>query len=322
MNLDFIGTDYPSLTEVGKYIAKVILDILVKKEHILYDFVLFLGINSDGSLKSAEDIRSKCPHILFFARVCCLFLLGVEKDSLGEDWLLLFESDDSSTSVSELQLLMGYLKSIGDVSTLVPSILWVRSSTGVMDFKTIVIDEVVITLNDLQKGIQAVLKQITLVVDDLLQGYQMPKFNLQYTDSLRNLNFGKSFESAAIKEDYQRMSTNPMWYSKFMKDGRWDITKCNVWIEKCDRLGLYLLFATHLVYGQPARASELEKMTVRNDLLTQRSIFVIDEKICLVQGYHKALGRTGKSRFIPRFLDKCTSKNFVFYQAFLRNWQQ
>jgi hypothetical protein len=321
LDVEFIRNN-PTITEISLQISKIMLNILVNKEHTLYEFILFLGISPDGTVKSPEDIRSKCPHILFFARVCCLYLYTEEKSALPDKWIELFESEITFSAISELQMLMGYLQSQGDASALIPTIIWKSNANGVMDFKSIVIDEASISLDQLRLGIQSVSNKISDLCIALLGGYRLKEINLGYLDTFRNTEFAKSFESLEMIQEYDRVITSWEWYSKFISQTSWDIPSCNRWIDMCDELAQALLFLIHLIYGQPARATELEKMLVRNDKHLQRSMFIIDQKVCLVQGYHKAQGQSLKRRYIPRFLDKRTSKVFVSYQAFFRKWQE
>jgi hypothetical protein len=49
---------------------------------------------------------------------------------------------------------MGFLQSVGDISALTPTILWKRNALNEMDFKTLQIDDIIVTTSNLQQGIQ------------------------------------------------------------------------------------------------------------------------------------------------------------------------
>jgi hypothetical protein len=299
-----------------------VIDQLVNKKENLYDFVLFLGVNPNGSIQNAENIRSRIPHVLFFTRICCMYMKLMQDDNLPSHWLEFFESESPEGIISSLQMLMGYLQSVGDVSTLVSSIFWKRNKDGILDYREIVIDQTTVSLDQLKQGIQNAIQDANSLTQQLFDSYQVPEISLNYTDNVTNTEFGSSFESNDILSQYDEIVHDINWINRFTDNNTWNHTFCNIWIQKSDKLGACLLFLVHLTYGQPARATELARMQQTNSGQIQRSIFVLDQKVCLVQGYHKAQSLTGQERYIPRFLGTQLSKLLVIYLAFIKRWQQ
>jgi hypothetical protein len=74
-------------------IGKKIADIVINKGRDIYDFVLLLGIRTDDSLRSPQEIRSNIPHILFYIRICICYVKSKASDYLPQDWLKLFDPD-------------------------------------------------------------------------------------------------------------------------------------------------------------------------------------------------------------------------------------
>jgi hypothetical protein len=301
--------------------SKKIVDVLVQKSNIIYDFTLLLGVKSDGTLRTAQMIRNNIPHVLFYIRICAKYLEIKEKQYMPEDWLSFFSSVDPTSSISTLQRLMRYLESFG-TEGLEESIFWKRNKENIMDFMEIQIQDVSISLNQLREGVQRVSQEADILIEKLLMDQVILDINLDYADSLRDTKPGTSFESPQLKKLVSNILLNNHWINNFRIGDRWNKQIVSNWIKDCDKLGEILLFLTHLVYGQPARGSELSHMQLLNSKIIQRSLFIVDKQVCLVQGYHKARGVTGQDRYIPRFLDQRSSKQMVIYQGFLRKWQE
>jgi hypothetical protein len=316
------ANDDDAIRSASLILAKLFLVQLKNKKQELYDFVLFLGVDPQGTIQSAEAIRSRIPHVIFFARICLMYLKLENQDILPSNWISYFESSNMEETISSLQMLMGYLKSVGDVSALSSSIFWKRNIKGILDYTELIIDRTTVTLDILRQGISNTLNEAENLIEKLYENYSIPQINLDYIDQITNLEYGSSLESEEMIDQYQSMVHDTAWINKFVRNGVWDQTICNSWIETCDRLGYLLLFITHVTYGQPARGTELEAMLLCNSNQIQRSIFVLDERVCIVEGYHKAFGLTGQERYIPRFLNKKISKLLVLFLVFARKWQQ
>ncbi len=264
-------------------LSKKILDLLKDKSNVLYDFIVLLGLKSDGSLNSAPVIRHNIPHVLFYTRICVKYVDLKDNKYMPEEWLNLFSSTDPTSSIAALQRLMKYLDSFG-TEGLENNIYWKRNNQNVMDFMNIQIEDVSISLYQLREGIQKVFNEADKLVRVLFMDQEIPEINLDYSDSLRDTKAGSSFESPQLKKTFSEITNSLEWINKFRKKDNWDIKKVKSWIKDCDQLGEVLLFLTHLIYGQPARGTELSHMQLLNSKTIQRSIFIIDKQVCLVQG--------------------------------------
>jgi hypothetical protein len=202
------------------------------------------------------------------------------------------------------------------------TIYWKTNEDNVMDYQRLQIRDETVTLTQLKLGIQKAIDLAQQYVKELFAPFHVPEVSLNFGDDINSRVCGKWFISADIQKTYKQLINEKIWSSRFFTDGKWKLDICRKWIDDCDKVGSLILFITQIVYGQPARATELEQMLLRNERNTRRSVFIIDEKVCFMQAYHKARSVTGKDRYIPRFLDRKTSKMFVIFQMFLRQWQQ
>ena len=143
--------DLNDLNSTCLNISKSVFNLIASKSQQIKEFVLLLGINDNGSLQSAENIRSRIPHIIFFTRIICLYLSLKEPSILSETWLDLFESSvqQETSIIAELQLLMGYLKSVGDISSQLPSIFWETNANNHLDFLSLQIDNMSVNIDQL-----------------------------------------------------------------------------------------------------------------------------------------------------------------------------
>jgi len=316
---DFEKVSQEEIIKVGQRIANVILDILSKKEEHFYDFARLLGVKSDGTFSPASVIRKQIPHILYYVRICGVYLK--ESSQIPEDWINYYDSSIPDSPIRIIQELMSYLDKMGE-TTIASTIYWKTNEANVIDFQAIQISDVSISLDVLRNGVSRAIDNCETMLKKLFAPITPPDIDLGYCDTLNSSVPGKWFISPQMEDSYQSLVNNKIWARKFFVNETWNIEFCRKWIKLCDDLGLLILFITQVVYGQPARASELEKMRLRNEVNTRRSVFIIDKKVCFMQSYHKAQSVTGKDRFIPRFLDRKTSKMFVLFQVFIRQWQQ
>jgi hypothetical protein len=316
---DYLRVTPLELTNIARIIAEVIYEIIQKKEDYLYDFARLLGVKSDGTYLAASIIRSQIPHITYFCRICGLYVLS--EGLAATDWINDFDTSSTDSPIRSIQELMAFLDKIGD-TTVGSSIYWKSNSLNKVDYQSLQIADVTITLNDLKTGIRKAIDLSRDLMGQLFMALPVPSVDLCYMDDLNSTVPGKWFASTLLINQYKSFVNQKVWSMGFYANGEWKVDMCRNWINKCDNLGALILFISQIVYGQPARATELEKMQLRNECKTRRSVFIIDEKVCFMQGYHKARSVTGKDRFVPRFLDRNTSKLFVIFHVYLRQWQQ
>ncbi|KAJ2804839.1 hypothetical protein H4R20_002348, partial [Coemansia guatemalensis] len=92
------------------------------------------------------------------------------------------------------------------------------------------------------------------------------------------------------------------------------------WLRKADELMHYILFAIHLGYGQPARATELATLTYNNLPNFYRGLFVSKAKgaVCLSSLYWKSQQQQQRSRQVLRFVDPMLSQILCTFLAIIR----
>ena len=83
-----------------------------------------------------------------------------------------------------------------------------------------------------------------------------------------------------------------------------------------------LLTIMHLTSGQPARATEIETMTICNGANTARSIYLFDNRIMTLIGYSKTSSILRNERYIARFLPRRASQLFVIYLVIVRFYER
>jgi len=79
-----------------------------------------------------------------------------------------------------------------------------------------------------------------------------------------------------------------------------------------------LMAATHIQYGQPARARELGSVKVENSQLGLRGIFIINGRIGLVTWYDKARQKRRTSEYVIRLLPDKLSQILAQYLVYVR----
>jgi hypothetical protein len=74
----------------------------------------------------------------------------------------------------------------------------------------------------------------------------------------------------------------------------------------------------HVCSGQPARATELATLTIRNQVDNVRGVYIIKNFVATVISHSKGNSVRGSIRPIPRFLPKELSEAVISYLAIIR----
>jgi hypothetical protein len=90
--------------------------------------------------------------------------------------------------------------------------------------------------------------------------------------------------------------------------------------EKVFEFGRKLLCLIHLVYGNPARSTELVSLRWFNGQ-DQRNVFVEGDLLCLAIRYKKTIRITRNSKAVYRFLPACVS-NLIYHYILMLNTLQ
>lgn len=93
------------------------------------------------------------------------------------------------------------------------------------------------------------------------------------------------------------------------------------YIKKCSELLESLLCLCHLSSGQPARATELASMMLRNTATAVRSFYIYQGKVLLMPSYNKTNSMLQSDRPIARFLPEDLGQLFVLYLSVVRPFE-
>lgn len=90
------------------------------------------------------------------------------------------------------------------------------------------------------------------------------------------------------------------------------------WLQACQKVQQVLLACMHCSYGSPARATELETLSLTNDLHGQRNIFIHQSRIAVITRYIKTRNLQRRSRTVVRFPDVTTGELLILYLSLFR----
>ena len=123
-----------------------------------------------------------------------------------------------------------------------------------------------------------------------------------------------------------RLELSPVFTDRYVIRGTDGLTlsapRMRLYLREAWRFLEIMLTLIHLCSGQPARATEIETMTIRNGPNTARSVFLFQEHIMTVIAYNKTTSLTGHERFIARFLPKAQSKTLAVYLVVVRYFER
>ncbi|KIM92475.1 hypothetical protein OIDMADRAFT_139601, partial [Oidiodendron maius Zn] len=103
---------------------------------------------------------------------------------------------------------------------------------------------------------------------------------------------------------------------------QWADQRCKAYLARERQFLLKLMVAMHFTGGQPARSSELGSIKVRNSIVSNRNIFVINGRVAVVTTYDKSLKRRGKVEYVfrcfPDRLSQVIAQYLVYVLPFSR----
>ena len=143
---------------------------------------------------------------------------------------------------------------------------------------------------------------------------------------LRESHFYEDGNSFSLKESTMRSGLNQAFksylslvVSKLQNNGQLDSVKVESYQSVSEKLLKYMIILMHLSSGQPARATEIEQITLRNYGDFKRSLRVMGNgELLLHYQYSKNSSRSGDSKDVLRFLFKKLEKIFKIYLALIR----
>ena len=98
----------------------------------------------------------------------------------------------------------------------------------------------------------------------------------------------------------------------------WNHTTLKKWMADAQDLLRNILFLIHISSGQPARGEELSTFQIANKTTNMRSLYVINNRLCLVQTYYKMRAIHTIEQNIARFLPTRLSSLVASYLLYIR----
>jgi hypothetical protein len=102
---------------------------------------------------------------------------------------------------------------------------------------------------------------------------------------------------------------------------KFEVSQLKKWMSKASTFVDYLICLVHLSSGQPSRVTELCLYRLRNSRFSNRSVFLFDGTIALLQTYHKSLSMTTINKAISRYLPEDLSVLLINYLIFIRPFE-
>lgn len=168
----------------------------------------------------------------------------------------------------------------------------------------------------LRNCVRLLLDKVKHLLDKLLLGVECPEVSQPF-DRLRNSSpgFGLRFhENERVCRDIgllvlNRIQENPALAEKYLErvDENGPFFKIDAGMKYLDLHQQFirlLLTLIHLTYGMPARASELERLALRNSGGSLRNVYFSTGKLFILCFYNKTSSLSGQSKPIARFLPK------------------
>ena len=180
------------------------------------------------------------------------------------------------------------------------------------DFTRLTLGDSAVNINDLPLLYNGLMKDASDQFDKLTHGHNVSQPPLDVmSDNMEVSNPEYSFMDAR-KEwmqqerfrgvDYRARSEGWIIYNDEVEGPRWNIQRMRDFMEEAEALLHTLMVLIH-ISNQPARATELFTMQIRNSQNVHRSFFASDSAICWILGYSKVC--QGNSGYLFLFFNIC-----------------
>lgn len=286
--------------------------------------VAVMSIGKDGAFRPASlvgpDLAALvyCGKMIFFRHATDLASLeteGTVDGTVCEQYRILhhdYIAPANLAPVAEIINLLGWAKTLGQGESTVPDIAWSMRT----DVEEITYRHVKINIDEFKEMIKLQIFKA--------KGILMEAFNI-------NSSRWTTEEIAKISDDMSKRQRDYCFLTEtrnmamFPQKGKLDVVfkhrplysrlvrivngrllymaggKAYV-VSKAQELLNIILALFHMMGGQPARSTELMKITWKNSSTTHRNIFIFDGGLLFITDYFKGRNALGWSKFIPRFL--------------------
>ena len=103
----------------------------------------------------------------------------------------------------------------------------------------------------------------------------------------------------------------------------WNLTTVQQYLKSCDEFHELFISLLHLTVGQPLRGEEASSLLLcRTANSISRSIYWINGQLCILQRYHKGMNKSGKGRYVARFVAPEHTRLCLLYLVVIRPFQQ
>lgn len=297
-------------------------DIVVVKLIIIMSY----DVQNDSFLKT-NLLTRLLAQVIFAARLVIIF--SIQKKKIEFDKGLSFCKAGKNTPIAALWDLKNLAHKDVKSNPSSTKISWSSDNK----FTQLTIGETKLSLNDLKSFVGILIAECkSSFFEKLMMNLRCPKFDLEkFYDNRDNVDTKYSFlndnrnsyildnQQYLLHEIVKSKKLHSKYVLKYDCDKiYWNETNIRKWFNHCGRFVKNLICLIHIITGQPARASEMETYTIRNQQTQKRSLYIYEKTSCIIQYYHKTRNQTGTDRHIPRFLSKELHKLMMEYLIFVR----
>jgi len=279
------------------------------------------------TIREPNNITSICAALVYWARLFVLVSVASGMRPITE--FLYYIQDGVPTGFNALLEVMKLGKCLsGPSEGQKPNVHWINDEQSSLVCKT-----ATVTKEGLQEMASSMLVSVkgSLQVN-LFRGYDTSKVRAELEskhliDDINARTDGSWFMtrpenqlSLGPRDLLEFLGSNtcmePLWSNG--NRNTWDDDRVKIWLMECDEFMDDLTILVHLAFGQPARASELATLRVRDNHLEFRSVYAIRNRFTLIQMYHKSMNVTAKFKPIARFAPASLNADIILYFHLIR----
>jgi len=298
-------------------------------------FTAVLGIDAEmNRLRTAKNYSYMLAGIVYCTRLLAVeaILPSQERETQGEEERELFLrrrkdflADGTFSPMSEMLSLLAYGKFVALNAGNSGNALWSQDKkTFYLNGRPIVISRFQQMARDVMEKLENTFWEDLMWVGDISKRFIIPlkKIVDDVTFTRRGACFIDNPENklgGGLEWMLQQIMRTSGGRKLRSRDGTsWNVKHVKKYIRDVDRFRELLLFATHLLMGQPARGTEITTVRYRNGVLQDRNLFVIDGVFTMVVRYHKSQSQWDKPKVVPRFAPERLGQVHTLYLAYLQ----
>lgn len=313
----------------------------------LYRFIIFQSLvrNDDAghSFRSPLKISSALSEIQFWARGMVLLQLFISKWAPGSpvttsdefNYLCNFVSDGPNTPFNSVRELLRLLSVVVGSQPEMPNFYWqddkCTTLVSASNCYALSIDHLSLMCSQLASDANQ------HMMTKLLYGFNLKEFDRilsnKLFDNLYCEDAGYSFLSdpknnfKSVSDQFIRFMVgyNKDYFVESVSNNSivWNADSCYNYLKCCDEFHELFLVLLHLTVGQPLRGEEASSLLLcRTGNSISRSIYWINDQLCILQRYHKGTSKSGKGKYVARFVAPEHTRFCLLYLAVIRPFQR